>query len=316
MTGLDPEFPPGVRPFHAGDEEPILAAMLGALGRGEFDGIDRHWVEETTAGLANEPGLCAVAEDEGHVAGWVTPDDNDLTVDLPYRRRGHGRRLAAAGRIIAGRRGLPELRLWVPRRDGPEAFARAVGMRYRSSLWRLRLPAGTAVASPRFPDDVLARPIRPGVDEPAFVDLLNTSFLDHPSPLRLEIEHARRVHARPEFDPSTILLVCPAGRPDYPVAFCRVKRHVNDDGRPVAEVSLIGVLPSHRGRGLGRELVRWGVEDLRRRGADDVVLSVEGENGGALRLYESLGFREDLEWPRWSLPVADGAPARRDEATP
>ena len=35
----------------------------------------------------------------------------------------------------------------------------------------------------------------------------------------------------------------------------------------------------------------------------DVYLSVEGENRGALRLYESLGFRQDVEWPHWTIPA-------------
>lgn len=65
--------------------------------------------------------------------------------------------------------------------------------------------------------------------------------------------------------------------------------------------------PPLRGRGLGRELVRWGVTDVRRRGAGEVFLSVEGESEGALRLYESLGFARHVEWPHWVLPADLGA---------
>ncbi len=162
-----PPFPAGVRPFRAGDEGPILAAMLASHERGELEGVNRHWLEESARRLAEEPDGCAVAEEDGRVAGWICPHDDDLTVDLPYRRRGHGTRLVEAGRIIAGRTGLPHLRLWVPRRAGPEAFARSVGLRYHSSLWLMRLPAGTPAVDPRFPADVAVRPLEPGVDEPA-----------------------------------------------------------------------------------------------------------------------------------------------------
>lgn len=303
----DPAYPPGVRPFRAGDEVPILAAMLAAHGRGEFEGVNRHWLEESVRRLAEEPEGCAVAEEDGRVAGWISPHDDELTVDLPYRRRGHGRRLVAAGRVVAARMGLPYLRLWVPRRAGPEAFARSVGLRYRSSLWLMRLPDTMPVDRPAFPADVVVRPLIPGVDEPAFAKLVNAAFLDHPSPLRIEPDRLRRVHARPDFDPTTILLVAPVDDPGRLVAFCRVRRYAEDDGRPVGEVALVGVLPELRGRGLGRELVRWGVTDVRRRGAGDVFLSVEGENEGALRLYESLGFARHVEWPHWVLPAAPGA---------
>lgn len=311
MNAVDPSFPSGVRPFRAGDEAAILAAMHAALARGEYEGVDRHWVEQSARAMCDEPGGTAVAEDGGRLAGWIAPREDVLTVDLPFRRRGHGRRLVAAGRLLAARAGLPHLRLWVPRREGPEAFARAVGLRYHSSLWRLVLPAGAPAAEPRFPDDVLVRPIVPGADEPAFVELQHASFDDHPSPLRLDIEEVRRVHARPDFDPSTVLLVSPTGDPGRLVAFCRIKHHLNDEGRRVGEVALVGVLPGHRGRGLGRELVRWGVDEVRRRGAVDVYLSVEGENAGALRLYASLGFRQDTEWPHWVMEPATPEPVTR-----
>jgi mycothiol synthase len=300
----EPAFPAGVRPFRPGDESAILELGLASLDRGELDGVTRHWLTESAAQLLLEPGRTAVAEEAGRVVGWVTPQHDELSVDLPFRRRGHGSRLTVAGRIIAERAGLPHLRLWVPRRDGPQAFARAMGMRYHSSLWQLRLPPRALVDAPRFADDVRVRPLAPGVDEAALVDLANEAFRDHPSPLRLDLDQVRRVHARPDFDPTTILVVSPAAEPDRLVAFCRVARYEDDDGRPVGEVKLVGVLPAFRNRGLGRELVRWGVDAVRRRGAGDVYLAVEGENEGALHLYTTLGFRQHVEWPHWVLSVA------------
>jgi mycothiol synthase len=250
----------------------------------------------------------AVAEDEGRVAGWVVPLHDDLTVDLPFRRRGHGRRLVEAGRVLAAHGALPHLRLWVPRRPGPEAFARACGLAYHSSLWLLRRDPALPVVAPSFGDDLVVRWLEPGTDDEPFVDLVNTIFLDHPSPLVLDLATARRVHARRDFDPSTILLVAPAGDRDRPVAFCRVGRHEDDDGVITGEVKLLGVRREARGRGIGRELVRWGVDDLRRRGVERIHLSVEGENAGALALYEAEGFRPHVEWPHWVAPPVE-APA-------
>ncbi len=57
------------------------------------------------------------------------------------------------------------------------------------------------------------------------------------------------------------------------------------------------------GRGLGRQLLWWDIADLRRRGAQDVFLSVEDANDGALRLYAAEGFAGHLEWPHWTIPV-------------
>ena len=318
-TRHDAVWPPGIRPFRPGDEVPILAAMLGALDRGEYPDLDRHYVEESAARLPAEPSGVAVAEDAGRVAGWIIPLNHDLTVDLPYRRRGHATRLLAAGRTLAQIADLPDLRLWVPAFPGPEAFARVSGMRTTASLFQLRLPAASPVEAPRFQPDVRVRPIQPGPDDVSFTALVLDTFSDHPTPLRLDVDLVRHAHARPGFDPGTVLLVTPTAEPERLIGFCRVARY-DEDGRPVGEVKHLGVVREHRGRGLGRELVRWGVTELRRRGALDVVLAVEAENDAALRLYETVGFARDVEWRRWTLPLdedpAGAEAARRSHPRP
>jgi ribosomal protein S18 acetylase RimI-like enzyme len=62
-------------------------------------------------------------------------------------------------------------------------------------------------------------------------------------------------------------------------------------------------MPEWRGRGLGRELLRWGVAELRKRGAGPIQLSVEAENDLALGLYRRTGFEPVVEWPNWTYPV-------------
>jgi mycothiol synthase len=295
-----------VRPFRPDDEEPILAAMLAAHDRGEFEGIDRHWMAESVKRMTEEPALCSVAEDGGLVAGWVFPPHDDLHVDLPFRRRGHGRRLVAAGRALAPGAGHPFLRLWVPRRDDAEAFARAAGLHYHSSLWRLVLDRAVPTVPPAFVEDLVVRWLMPGEDDVAFVDLVNEIFLDHPFPLVLDLDRIARVHASREFDPSSILLVAPASDPGSLVGFCRVGAYLDDDGRLVGEVKLLGVCRSWRGRGLARQLVRWGIEACRERGAEDTYLAVEGANEHAIGLYEAEGFRRLVEWPHWAAEPLEG----------
>jgi mycothiol synthase len=297
-------FPDGVRACRPEDADAILAGLLAAHDRGEFEGVNRQFLEESAERIRSEPHLCAVAEDAGRIAGWVVPRHEDLTVDLPFRRRGHGSRLVVAGRVLEAAAGHDLLRLWVPRRDGPEAFARAAGLHHHSSLWKLRLRAGVPVDAPRFPEDVVVRWIEPGTDDAPFIDLFNTAFLDHPSPIHVEPVRIRRVHGARDFDPSTILLVAPSNDRERLIGFCRIGVYCEDDGRLTGEVKAVGVRREARGRGLGRELVRWGVRACREREAGEVFLSVEGENKHALRLYESLGFRPVLEWPHWVIPTA------------
>ena len=58
------------------------------------------------------------------------------------------------------------------------------------------------------------------------------------------------------------------------------------------EVVYVGVHPRHRGKGLGRWLLRHAVADGRRRGLRSFSLAVDGRNDPAKRLYARCGFRE------------------------
>ncbi|MDP9365604.1 MAG: GNAT family N-acetyltransferase, partial [Chloroflexota bacterium] len=167
-----------------------------------------------------------------------------------------------------------------------------------ASLWQLRLPPGVRPPGPAFPESVAAGPFAPD-DLPAYVNLINAAFVDHPSPLSVTEPLVRHVHNLPGFDPTDFLVVEPRDRPGHPIAFCRT-RLVRDGGMTAGEVVLIGVLPEHRGAGLGTELLRWGVDRLREAGADEITLTVESLNERALRLYERTGFERVQEWPRWS----------------
>jgi mycothiol synthase len=64
----------------------------------------------------------------------------------------------------------------------------------------------------------------------------------------------------------------------------------------VAELSYLGLAPAARGRGLGRELVRFALGRAAASAAEWLTLSVDVRNEPALRLYRALGFREyDLQ---------------------
>lgn len=300
----DRAFPAGVRTFRPEDADAILAVAVACLERGEFEGVTRHDLEESVKRLPADPGMCAVAVEDGRVVGWVIPRHDDLTVDLPYRRRGHGTRLVHAGRVIAGRHDLGHLRLWAPRRlPGPIAFLERNGFRYDSSMWLMRLPPEAEVPPSAFPADVVVRWYERGTDDAAYVELANDAFRDHPSPLEFTIERVRHVHALPGFDPSTILLAASADDRATLVGFVRVVPFTDDAGRPTGDLGSIGLRPAWRGRGVGRELLRWGIADLRGRGAGDIWLSVEGGNDVALRLYERTGFVRHVEWPHWTVPA-------------
>jgi ribosomal protein S18 acetylase RimI-like enzyme len=53
----------------------------------------------------------------------------------------------------------------------------------------------------------------------------------------------------------------------------------------------LGVIPSHRGRGIGSALVLQALHGFRRAGLGAAVLEVTAQNDAAVRLYRRLGFR-------------------------
>jgi GNAT superfamily N-acetyltransferase len=65
-----------------------------------------------------------------------------------------------------------------------------------------------------------------------------------------------------------------------------------------AEVRMLGVLPSARGRGVAEGLVAWCVSAARADGALRLLLSTQVDMHAAQRLYARLGFtrRSDLDW--------------------
>ena len=267
-------------------------------------GWTRQEIEVAISRMPADPVGVVVAEDGDEIVGYCAPRFDDLTVHPGHRRRGHGRRLARAAQQLAAEHGLSELALFVPSHlPGSVEFARAIGLHYSSSLWLFRLPAGRAVPGPVLPAGYETYAWPDDIDVEAFVDFANAAWEGHPTPLHLTPDLARLVADLPDFDPDGIRFVARAEAPGVPVAFAKTELRPDDDGRPVGWIGQIGVLPAHRGVGLGRWLLRWGVAYLRGRGAGAVELAVEAANDRALGLYLRNGFEPAVEWPHWVLPV-------------
>lgn len=79
-------------------------------------------------------------------------------------------------------------------------------------------------------------------------------------------------------------------------------RAVEEEQYEYAYVSDLVVLRAHRGRGLGRALLRRAEEYAARRGARLLRIAVYATNVGARRLYEGAGFRERVVELSKSLP--------------
>lgn len=296
-----------VRASTPADITDLRAVMEASRVTDAIPGFTRADIERGLVRIVPDPEGTVVVELDGGVVGYCTPHHDDLTVHPAYRRQGHGRRLIPAALDMLRRRGRDVLQLYVPPHlPGSVAFAERLGFHYRSSLWRFELAPGHPVPAPRFPAEVVTRCFDPAVDIDidAWVAFMLAAFEGHPTPMTWTPAVIAHVNASPDFDPSGILLVSPADEPDRPVAFTRIELVPEETGGVNGDVGLIGVLPEWRRLGLGRELLRWGVTELRGRGAGLVELSVEASNERATTLYRAHGFEPAIEWPHWVLPTS------------
>ncbi len=295
-----------VRSACADDAAGIRAVMEACLATDGIPGFGRSDIERALVRIVPDPEGTVVALEDGRIAGYATPHHDDLTVHPAARRRGHGRRLVGAALELTRRRGGDVLQLYVPPHlPASVAFAKALGFTYRSSLWQFELAADREVAPPSFPPDVVTRVFdhEREADPDEWVAFMLACFEGHPTPMSWTPAVIAHVNASPDFDSSGILIVSPADAPDRRIGFARIEIHVGEGGAVIGDVGLIGVLPECRRRGLGRELLRWGIADLRRRGAGSIELSVEATNDRATALYRAHGFVPTIEWPHWVLPT-------------
>ena len=83
------------------------------------------------------------------------------------------------------------------------------------------------------------------------------------------------------------------------IGFCLCELSTPEAGA-IGRVAEIGVVPANRGDGLGAALLHQGFHELRRRGAERIVLDVDAENvTSAIRLYTGAGMTPQPAFTVW-----------------
>jgi ribosomal protein S18 acetylase RimI-like enzyme len=186
----------------------------------------------------------------------------------------------------------------------------AAGLEVVRRFWHMGVdidPAGgqqpPAEPSPTGPaGEVSVRPV--DADDPAELALLHRlheeSFADHWNHTARPYEAwHRRLLGTAGVDPSQWWVAEVEGRPAGLLIG-------SDRGAELGEgyVQTLGVVPSERGRGVGKSLLRHAFDDAVRRGRRRVVLGVDSENPtGATALYESVGMSVDVVLLAWQATV-------------
>ena len=100
----------------------------------------------------------------------------------------------------------------------------------------------------------------------------------------------RDISSQSNFVPAATWLVTHTAdhrRPPLPVATIQGMQEPDGTG----SIQNVGVVPGHRGQGLGTQLLALALEGFQRTGHRMVSLEVTAKNAAAIRLYERIGFR-------------------------
>jgi mycothiol synthase len=152
--------------------------------------------------------------------------------------------------------------------------------------YRMEIELQDPPADPAPPDGVLIRTMREGEEEQIY-EVHEQSFEDAWMHTREPLEQWQHWFVKdPSFDPS-LWFVAEADGELVGVSLCRSRE--NEPG--LGWVRILGVLRSHRRRGIGEALLRHTFAEFRRRGFDRVGLGVDASSPTrAVALYERAGM--------------------------
>jgi len=268
----------------------------GAWSRSGFDLATDAWV---------------VVDDAGTIVAYAHamrdgPDVVDSWGIVHPAHRGQGLGLdlldrieERAGQLLAG---VPDAKFRQSVNAGDRAAAamlQARGLRQVRHFWHMGLDLEGPVHTGGTPDGIEITGVDPHQDLPAMHAVLIEAFADdwgyHPQPFD---DWADDYAGSPTYDPTLWLLARDGAEP----VAALVAQVYGDRGW----ISEIGVLKSHRGRGIADAMLRRSFATFAERGFGRVMLNVDAENPtGATTLYERVGMRIIKRWDLWERPQPD-----------
>jgi mycothiol synthase len=181
--------------------------------------------------------------------------------------------------------------------DAAAALLSARALQPVRHFWHMEIALDGAVDGDSEPPGIDIRAVESREDVATVHGVLDAAFANdwgyHPEPFDRWVEG---YSSRPTFDPRLWLLARDARTP-----VGALTADVHDERGWINE---LGVLASHRGRGIGAALLRRSFAGIKRRGVRHATLNVDAENPtGATVLYERVGLRVVNRWAMWERQV-------------
>jgi mycothiol synthase len=146
----------------------------------------------------------------------------------------------------------------------------------------------------QFPEGFTLRCMNPEKDVEAWVDLHNNSFIDHWNFHPLTVESLKHWLKEASYRADLDLIAVTADNTFAAHCHCHIDTEKNARmGRKRGIVGILGTRRGFRRMGLAKAMLLIGLHRLQEAGMDTARLGVDADNpNGALRLYESVGFRK------------------------
>jgi mycothiol synthase len=251
-----------------------------------------------------------VVERERDVVGYAEVWGTDPTrlsafavVHPDHTGRGIGSALAGLIEGRAAEKASGDARLFSAAVTQDEAAAQLLsgrGYEWARRFWHMEVELGGGSEVPAPPSGTRLRRLDPETDLRAAHRILEEAFEDHwdyaPTPYE---EFLDGIVHRDDFDPALWIISVDANEL---VGVLHGSAHT-DRGW----VSELGVLRSHRGRGIATAMLRESFAEFERRGLPRVRLNVDSDNlTGAVSLYQRAGMRVVTSYDLWARAI-DGS---------
>ncbi|HEY0071035.1 MAG TPA: GNAT family N-acetyltransferase [Chloroflexia bacterium] len=216
---------------------------------------------------------------EEEMLGWAEGQIRTLA-----QERGHQARLFTGMSI-----GTPE---FVAYRTGVLARNGYEPVRY---WFKMARDLNEPIAEPVLPEGFTLKHTDGAADAEKWIDLFNMSFIDHWNHHDETAEsHAHWLNNNPNYvKERDLVAIAPDGTW---AAFCFCVIYTEDNaayGRKEGWIDILGTRRGYRKIGLGTAMLLAGMRKMKEAGMDTAVLGVDAQNPtGALRLYESVGFKQ------------------------
>lgn len=189
--------------------------------------------------------------------------------------------------VIKDLDGIEDIFLFIPENKSDAGdILKKLDFSIQRYAWSL-IRSNEDIPQPVFPDGYTVKPFRKGKDEIAWCNINNAAFSIFSWHTDITPERVKFDEAYDTYIYNGALMLW---KDEEPIGIICVEKDPEDG---MSEIGPIAILPQYQGKGLGRNLLRAGLEAGRSAGLPASVLSVNGDNEKAAALYFSEGFKKE-----------------------